>query len=93
MTRKTSLTAVSAKVVMDKKALIAMSGGMDSFVAAFLTKQMGYDCISLIMELVQNEDIGANRFRSAEKPDSQDICFVPCGDYTAFLERNTGRLY
>ena len=31
---------------MDKKALIAMSGGMDSFVAAFLTKQTGYDYLS-----------------------------------------------
>ncbi len=27
---------------------------------------------------------------SAAKPDSQDICFVPDGDYAAFLERYTG---
>ena len=27
-----------------KKALIAMSGGVDSSVAAFLTREAGYDC-------------------------------------------------
>lgn len=32
-------------------------------------------------------------FTSAEKADSQDICFVPDGDYGAFLERYTGRQY
>jgi len=28
----------------------------------------------------------------AEKPDSQEICFVPDGDYAAFIERKTGDL-
>lgn len=32
-------------------------------------------------------------FINADKPDSQDICFVPDGDYTAFLERYTGKTY
>ncbi|MBE6726344.1 MAG: tRNA 2-thiouridine(34) synthase MnmA [Ruminococcaceae bacterium] len=32
-------------------------------------------------------------FLNAEKPDSQDICFVPDGDYAAFLRRFTGRDY
>lgn len=27
---------------------------------------------------------------NARKPDSQDICFVPDGDYAAFIERTTG---
>ena len=27
----------------------------------------------------------------ADKPDSQDICFVPDGNYASFLEKNTGR--
>ena len=27
----------------------------------------------------------------AEKPDSQEICFVPDGDYAAFIERKVGR--
>ena len=30
---------------------------------------------------------------NAQKRDSQDICFVPDGDYTAFLERYTGKTY
>ncbi|MCD8341528.1 MAG: tRNA 2-thiouridine(34) synthase MnmA [Clostridiales bacterium] len=30
-------------------------------------------------------------FRNAEKRDSQDICFVPDGDYGAFIERFTGQ--
>ncbi len=29
-------------------------------------------------------------FTMASKPDSQDICFVPDGDYVAFLEKYTG---
>ena len=35
----------------------------------------------------------ANGFVNAEKPDSQDICFVPDGDYGAFLEKYTGKTY
>ena len=32
-------------------------------------------------------------FVNARKRDSQDICFVPDGDYMAFLERYTGKQY
>ena len=32
-------------------------------------------------------------FLNAHKHDSQDICFVPDGDYVAFLERHTGHHY
>ena len=32
-------------------------------------------------------------FVNAQKKDSQDICFVPDGDYTAFLTRETGKTY
>ena len=34
-----------------------------------------------------------NGFVNARKRDSQDICFVPEGDYVAFLERYTGKHY
>lgn len=43
------------------KALIAMSGGVDSSVAAFLIKSGGYDCIGCTMKLYQNEDIGISK--------------------------------
>ena len=43
---------------MAKKALIAMSGGVDSSVAAWLMKQAGFDCIGVTMKLYDNEDIG-----------------------------------
>lgn len=35
----------------------------------------------------------AQGFINARKHDSQDICFVPDGDYFAFLERYTGKRY
>ncbi|MBQ9768545.1 MAG: tRNA 2-thiouridine(34) synthase MnmA [Lachnospiraceae bacterium] len=44
-----------------KKALIAMSGGVDSSVAAFLMKEQGYSCIGVTMKLFHNEDIGVSR--------------------------------
>lgn len=34
-----------------------------------------------------------NGFINAIKPDSQDICFVPDGDYAAFIENTTGLKY
>jgi tRNA-specific 2-thiouridylase len=41
-----------------KKALIAMSGGVDSSVAAYLMKKEGYKCVGVTMKLFQNEDVG-----------------------------------
>ncbi|MCR5283182.1 MAG: tRNA 2-thiouridine(34) synthase MnmA [Lachnospiraceae bacterium] len=32
-------------------------------------------------------------FRNAKKHDSQDICFVPDGDYVSFMERYRGKTY
>lgn len=32
-------------------------------------------------------------FVNAEREESQDICFVPDGDYAAFMERVTGKVY
>ena len=34
-----------------------------------------------------------NGFVNARKRDSQDICFVPDGDYVAFMKRYTGKAY
>ena len=41
-----------------KKAIIAMSGGVDSSVAAYLIKQQNYDIIGVTMRLFTNEDAG-----------------------------------
>ena len=40
------------------KALIAMSGGVDSSVAALLMKEAGYECAGCTMKLYENEDAG-----------------------------------
>lgn len=40
-----------------KKALIAMSGGVDSSVAAYFISQQGYECIGATMKLYDNDDI------------------------------------
>ena len=46
------------------KALIAMSGGVDSSVAAYLTKKAGAECIGVNMRLFDNEDAGISREKS-----------------------------
>lgn len=47
-----------------KKAIIAMSGGVDSSVAALLTAKKGYKCIGATMKLFDNEDIEQSREKS-----------------------------
>ena len=46
---------------MTKKALIAMSGGVDSSLAAWLTKNAGFECMGCTMKLYDNEDVGLTR--------------------------------
>ena len=47
-----------------KKALIAMSGGVDSAIAAKLMTDRGYECTGCTMKLLNNEDTGAERNRT-----------------------------
>ena len=47
-----------------KRAMIAMSGGVDSGVAAYLIKKQGYECCGVTMKLFNNEDIGIPREHS-----------------------------
>jgi len=61
------------------KALIAMSGGVDSSVAAFLTKQSGYECIGVTMKLYTNEEIGVCKENSCcSLSDIEDARSVAC---------------
>ena len=63
---------------MAKKALIAMSGGVDSSVAAYLMKEAGYDCIGVTMKLYDNEDIGMAREKTccslSDIEDARSVC-------------------
>jgi tRNA-specific 2-thiouridylase len=49
---------------MKQKALIAMSGGVDSSVAAALMLQQGYDCIGVTLKLYTGEDIDGGKVKA-----------------------------
>lgn len=60
-----------------KKALIAMSGGVDSSVAAYITKENGFECIGATMRLFDNEEAGLHPERSCcSLDDSEDARLV-----------------
>ena len=46
------------------RTLIAMSGGVDSAVAALLAKERGDECVGVTMKLFENEDVGEDSGRS-----------------------------
>ncbi len=64
---------------MNRKALIAMSGGVDSSVAAYLMKMQNYDCIGVTMKLYHNEDIGISSQRTCcsldDVEDAKSVAF------------------
>jgi tRNA-specific 2-thiouridylase len=48
----------------NKKVLVAMSGGVDSSVAAKLMKDAGFDCAGCTMKLFENEDAGIEKSKT-----------------------------
>ena len=61
------------------KALIAMSGGVDSSVAACLMKERGFDCVGATMKLFQNKDIGISKSHTCcsleDVEDAKDVAY------------------
>lgn len=62
---------------MTKKALVAMSGGVDSSVAALLIKEAGYETTGVTMRLYDNDTIGRSCDKTCCSLDSiNDACSV-----------------
>lgn len=62
-----------------KSAFIAMSGGVDSSVAAWLMREQGYRCVGVTMRLYRNADIGLSPFRTCcaqkDMDDASEVAF------------------
>lgn len=63
----------------EKSALIAMSGGVDSSVAAWLMLQQGYRCEGTTMRLYRNTDLGLSQFHTCcserDIDDASEVAF------------------
>ena len=61
-----------------KRALIAMSGGVDSSVAAELMVERGFDCMGCTMRLYENDIIGEDLFGTCcsvkDTQDARAVC-------------------
>lgn len=57
---------------MNNKALIAMSGGVDSAVAAYLMKKNGCECMGVTMKLFHNEEVSVRENTCCSLDDVED---------------------
>ncbi|MBQ9167604.1 MAG: tRNA 2-thiouridine(34) synthase MnmA [Oscillospiraceae bacterium] len=85
--------ATTGRYLMYKAADLAKD--QTYFLYSLTQEQLAHTCFPLggltkeqVRQIAQEEN-----FINAKKHDSQDICFVPDGDYRAFLERYTGKSY
>lgn len=63
-----------------KKALIAMSGGVDSSIAAYLIKEQGYESTGITLKLFDNDDIGEEKADKTccsldDIEDARNVCY------------------
>lgn len=61
---------------MNKQALVGMSGGVDSSVAAYLVREAGYDVTGATMRLFDNETIGITDRTCCSLSSIEDACAV-----------------
>ena len=70
------------------KALIAMSGGVDSSVSAYLMREKGYECTGCTMRLYENDMIGEDLFSTCcsakDTEDARAVCERLGFDYRIF---------
>lgn len=68
-----------------------------TYVLYFLTQEELSHILFPLGEFTSKDEVravvGAVREENATKKESQDICFIPDGDYASFIERRTGRCY
>ena len=71
-----------------RKAIIAMSGGVDSSVAALLTKETGDLCMGATMKLFHNESVGIKREKTCcsldDVEDARSVCYKMGMKYYVF---------
>ncbi len=71
-----------------KKVLVAMSGGVDSSVAAYLLQEQGYECIGVTMRLYENDTVGINPRHTCcsldDVDDARSVAFQLGIDYHVF---------
>ncbi|MCB6992695.1 tRNA 2-thiouridine(34) synthase MnmA [bacterium 210820-DFI.6.37] len=64
---------------MRKKAMVAMSGGVDSSVAAYLTREEGFEVMGVTLKLFENETVGASCEKSccslSDVEDARSVAF------------------
>ncbi len=62
----------------NKKALIAMSGGVDSSIAAYLCSEQGFDCTGITLKLFDNDDINEPKDKACcsldDIEDARQVC-------------------
>jgi tRNA-specific 2-thiouridylase len=81
--------------------MVAMSGGVDSSVAAYLMRERGFDCVGVTMKLYSNGDVGADDAVCCSARDADDARAVAWAlgiphyvfNFTADFDRNVIRRF